>query len=219
MPNHSMLYTVLQFGLTAFVTMLVIVDPLGMLPLFTALTTGMSLPERRGVLRRAIVTAFAIAVFFLLVGDAALRYMGVSVHAFAISGGILLFATALPMLFGQRGGLQSPQQEEQGNPAPDVAIFPLAIPLLTGPGLMTSLLLLTAQTHGQATLAGALFAATVLVFALAWIVMWLGERVMARIGQAGAHVATRVLGVALAALAVQFVLNGFTGYYHALVGR
>ena len=214
-----MLHSAFQFGLTAFVTMLVIVDPLGMLPMFTALTAGMSLTERRGVLRRAILTAFAIAIFFLLVGDAALRYMGVSVHAFAISGGILLFGTAMPMLFGNRGGLQSAQQEEQGNPAPDVAIFPLAIPLLSGPGLMTSLLLLMAQARGQAMLTGALFVATVLVFALTWLAMWLGERVMARIGEAGAHVATRVLGVALAALAVQFVLNGFTGYYHVLIGR
>ena len=208
-----------QFFLTAFFTMLVIVDPLGMLPMFAALTEGMTLPERRGVLRRAIVTAFAIAVFFLFVGDAALRYMGVSVHAFAISGGILLFGTAMPMLFGNRGGLQSAQQEEQGSPAPDVAIFPLAIPLLTGPGLMTSLLLLMAQARGQAKLTGALFAATVVVFGVTWLAMWLGERVMARIGKAGAHVATRVLGVALAALAVQFVLNGLTGYYHLLIGR
>lgn len=199
--------------------MLVVVDPLGMLPLFTTLTAGMTLPERRGVLRRAIVTAFAIAVFFLLVGDAALRYMGVSVHAFAISGGILLFGTALPMLFGNRGGLQSVQEEEQGTSKPDVAIFPLAIPLLCGPGLMTSLLLLMAQARSQAMPIGALFAATVLVFLLTWLALWLGERVMARVGEAGAHVATRILGVALAALAVQFVLNGFTAYYHVLIGH
>ena len=88
-----------------------------------------------------------------------------------------------------------------------------------GPGVMTSLLLLMAQAHGRAANIGALFTATVCVFLLAWLVLHVGERVMARIGEAGAHIATRVLGVALAALAIQFILNGLTGFYHALVTR
>ena len=211
--------TMLQFGLTAFVTLLVTVDPFGLLPVFAALTSAMTLAQRRLTLRRAIVTAFAIAVLFLLAGNGVLRYMGVSMDAFTISGGILLFMTALPMLFGQRGGLQSPQSDEPPPRIHDVAIFPLAIPLLAGPGVMTSLLLLMAQAHGRAADIGALFAATLCVFLLAWLVLHVGERVIARIGEAGAHIATRVLGVALAALAIQFVLNGLTGFYHALVTR
>lgn len=209
----------LKFGLTAFVTLLVIVDPLGLLPVFMGLTSAMSLSERRAVMRRAIVTALGIALFFLLAGDAALRYMGVSIEAFTISGGILLFVTAMPMLFGHRGGLQSPEQDEQSAPGQDIAIFPLAIPLLAGPGVMTSLLLLMAQTHSRPGPVGALLLATLLVFLLTWLILLLGERVMARIGEAGIHVATRILGIALAALAVQFVLNGLTGYFHALVGH
>lgn len=209
----------LKFGLTAFVTLLVIVDPLGLLPVFMGLTSAMALSERRAVMRRAIVTALGIALFFLLAGDAALRYMGVSIEAFTISGGILLFVTAMPMLFGHRGGLQSPEQDEQSAPGQDIAIFPLAIPLLAGPGVMTSLLLLMAQTHSRPGPVGALLLATLLVFLLTWLILLLGERVMARIGEAGIHVATRILGIALAALAVQFVLNGLTGYFHALVGH
>lgn len=208
-----------QFGLTAFVTLLVTVDPLGLLPVFAALTIDMTLAQRRVVMRRAIITALGIALFFLLAGDAGLRYMGVSINAFSISGGILLFMTALPMLFGQRGGLQSPQPSEPSAPDHDIAIFPLAIPFLAGPGVMTSLLLLMAQARGHSGQVMALVAATVLVFGLSWLALFIGERVMARIGEAGVHVATRILGVALAALAVQFVLNGLTGYYHSLAAH
>lgn len=211
--------TLLKFGLTAFVTLLVTVDPLGLLPVFMGLTGAMSLSERRAVMRRAILTALGISLFFLLAGDATLRYMGVSIEAFTISGGILLFVTAMPMLFGHRGGLQSPEQDEQSAPGQDIAIFPLAIPLLAGPGVMTSLLLLMAQTRSLPGPIGALLLATLLVFLLTWLILLLGERVMARIGEAGIHVATRILGIALAALAVQFVLNGLTGYFHTLVGH
>lgn len=207
----------LQFGLTAFVTLLVIVDPLGMLPIFTGMTSALDVAARRAVLRRAILTALGIALFFLLAGDATLRYMGVSMHAFGISGGILLFVTAMPMLFGNRGGLQSPQEGEEPAPHNDIAIFPLAIPLLVGPGVMTSLLLLMAQAHHNIPRIAALYTATLLVFLLAWVILLVGERLLARVGQAGIHVATRILGIALAALAVQFVLNGLTGYYHTLV--
>ena len=134
--------------------------------------------------------------------------------AFAISGGILLFATALPMLFGHRAGLQS---SEPGEPADsDIAVFPLAIPLLSGPGSITTILLLTSQAGGSMVRMGLLVAAAALVFIVSWLVLKAGSALMARVGESGAHVATRILGVVLAALAVQFVLNGVTGYLHGV---
>ena len=131
----------LRFGLAAFVTLLVVVDPPGVVPIFVALTKDETHARRRAILTRAVIIAFCVALFFLVAGRSLLSYLGVSVHAFAISGGILLFATAMPMLFGQRGGLQAPEAEEC-DALQDISVFPLAVPMLSGPGLIATTLLL-----------------------------------------------------------------------------
>lgn len=212
--NEILHGSLLRYVLTSFVTLLVVVDPFGIVPVFAGLTAEMSHVSRQKVLNRAMVIGFLIALFFLLAGRVALTYLGVTVDAFAISGGILLFATALPMLFGHRAGLQSPEPDEPGGS--DIAVFPLAIPLLSGPGSITTILLLTSQAGGSAVRLGLLAVATGLVFVVSWLVLKAGTALMARVGESGAHVATRILGVVLAALAVQFVLNGFTGYLHGV---
>ena len=117
----------LKFGLTAFATLLVVVDPFGVLPIFIALAKSRPPRERTGIATRAVLLGFMISLFFLVAGHSALAFLGVSVHAFSISGGILLFVTAVPMLFGQRPALQSAETNESG--PEDIAIFPLAIPL------------------------------------------------------------------------------------------
>src|SRR5215218_9832280 len=195
----------LKFGLTAFTTLLVVVDPFGVLPIFLALTKGELPQERASIVTRAVLFGFAVSMFFLIAGHSALAYLGVTVHAFSISGGSLLFATAMPMLFGQRPPLQSAEKSESG--PEDVAIFPLAIPLLAGPGTITSILLLTAQARGSAARLAGVAAALAVVFFITWLVLCVpGERLIKKLGQGGIHVATRVLGILLAALAVQFVL-------------
>jgi multiple antibiotic resistance protein len=210
--------SLLRFGLTAFTTLLVVVDPFGVLPIFLALAKDRPQPERARIVARAVALGFAISLFFLVAGHSALSYLGVTVHAFSISGGILLFATALPMLFGQRPALQSNEDGESG-PA-DIAIFPLAIPLLAGPGTITSILLLTAQARGSIARLAAVALALVLVFLLTHLVLGLAsERLVRRIGAGGVHIATRVLGILLAALAVQFVLNGIGDYVRVLMSE
>lgn len=124
----------IKFGLAAFATLLVVVDPPGVVPMFVALTKGETPAQRRAILIRAVLIAFGAALFFLVAGRAVLSYLGVTVHAFSISGGILLFVAAMPMLFGQRGGLQSPEPNERPAAGHDIAVFPLAMPLLSGPG-------------------------------------------------------------------------------------
>lgn len=116
-----------KFGLAAFVTLLVVVDPPGVVPIFVALTKDEQPARRQAILRRAIVIAFGVAIFFLLAGRTVLSYLGVTVHAFSISGGVLLFAAAMPMLFGHRGGLQSPEPKEKRAVGQDISVFPLAI--------------------------------------------------------------------------------------------
>jgi multiple antibiotic resistance protein len=207
---------IFRFGLAALVTLLVVVDPPGVVPLFVALTENE--PERRrAILTRAVLIAFGVALFFLIAGRTVLSYLGVTVHAFSISGGILLFVTAMPMLFGQRGGLQSPQSKER--PSEDISVFPLAMPLLSGPGTIATILLLTSQAGNDARKFSAIGVAIAIVFLVSFISLYLGSRLMRLLGEGGVHIATRVMGIVLAALAVQYVLNGITGYYHLLSGR
>jgi len=211
--------SLLQFGLKAFVTLLIVVDPLGVTPSFVALTSAVRNVEKGQTLWRAVMVAFGVTLFFLVGGGSLLSYLGVTVHAFAISGGILLFVVSWPMLFGQRPGLQAPQRNEQGTIGEDIAIFPLAIPLLSGPGTITTVLLLTNQAAGDISRLGILTAIIAVVYLIAWCVLYASDRIVTRFGEGKVHIITRVLGIVLAALAVQYVLNGLTGYYHSLVGR
>ena len=208
-----------KFGLTAFVTLLVVVDPPGVVPIFVALTEGADAAKRRATVKRAVIVALLVALFFLVAGRSLLSYLGVTIHAFAISGGVLLFATALPMLFGHRGGLQAPEREERPTAGEDIAIFPLAIPLLSGPGAIATILLLTSQAKGDIRRLVALGLAVILVYGVTLITLRLGGSLMARIGEGKVHIVTRVMGIILAALAVQFILNGITAYYDSLMSR
>jgi multiple antibiotic resistance protein len=148
-----------------------------------------------------------------------LSYLGVSVHAFAISGGILLFITAMPMLFGQRPRLQAPDEGTHGKSGEDVAVFPLAIPLLAGPGAIASILVLANEAGADARRVGVLILTTGAVFVTTWFILGTAGWIMNRLGEDKIHILTRVLGLVLAALAVQFVLNGIEGYYHSLRSR
>ena len=209
----------MRFGLAAFVTLLVVVDPPGVVPIFVALTRDEDASGRRKILIRAVLIAFGVALFFLVAGRSVLSYLGVTVHAFSISGGILLFATAMPMLFGQRGGLQAPEPTERGSVGEDISVFPLAIPMLSGPGLIATILLLTAEAAGDPRRLGAVAVAITLVFLVSFISLYFGARLISRLGEGGVHIATRVMGIVLAALAVQYVLNGIAGYYTLLVNK
>jgi multiple antibiotic resistance protein len=228
-----------RFGLAAFVTILVVVDPPGVVPIFVALTKNEEPRGRRAILIRAVLIAFGVALFFLIAGRAVLAYLGVTVHAFSISGGILLFVAAMPMLFGQRGGLQAPEGKEHGasevtgeyrvptdsdaEPAVrsgnDISVFPLAMPLLSGPGTIATILLLTSQAGGDLQKLAAIGVAIAAVFLVSFVVLYLGGRLIGLVGEGGVHIATRVMGIVLAALAVQYVLNGVAGYYKLLIGR
>lgn len=220
-----------KFGLAAFVTILVVVDPPGVVPIFVALTKDEEAGRRRVILTRAVLIAFGVALFFLIAGRAVLSYLGVTVHAFSISGGVLLFVAAMPMLFGQRGGLQAPEGKERGARAAagkerathatgeDISVFPLAMPLLSGPGTIATILLLTSQAGSDLQKLAAIGLAIAAVFLVSFIVLYMGARLIRLVGEGGVHIATRVMGIVLAALAVQYVLNGITGYYQLLRGR
>src|SRR5215212_686692 len=198
----------LEFAFNSFVTLLVVIDPLGLSPIFAALTRGYPEKRKREAAIRGTVLGAAILFLFTLAGNVLLEALGISIPAFRIAGGILLFFLALDMIFASPTGLRSRtiREQEEISYEHDVSVFPLAIPLIAGPGAITTVLLYT----GGRDLAGiAGFVLVLLVVMLLTLLsLLLAPRIMRLFGETGANVLTRVLGVLLAALAVQFVFDG-----------
>ncbi|SFI71281.1 MarC family protein [Celeribacter neptunius] len=204
-----------QVLITAFMTLFVIIDPIGLAPLFVALTQGASAKHRRAVGLRAVLIAFAILTLFGLFGDHVLTFVGISMPAFRIAGGLLLFLTALEMLFEKRSKRREEHaQHPEHQPVEDPSVFPLATPLLAGPGAITSMILLIDQAPGVAgvfMMLGVLIA--VLLVVLFFFVMSTPmERLL---GATGINVVTRLMGMLLAALSVQFVADGIKALFFA----
>ncbi|MGH3147566.1 MAG: MarC family protein [Rubrobacter sp.] len=197
-----------EFAFNAFVTLLVVVDPLGLAPIFAALTQGFSEKRKRESAIRGTLLGGAILFLFALAGDVLLDALGIGLAAFRIAGGVLLFLLALDMIFARPSGMRAStvREQEEESYQQDISVFPLAIPLLGGPGAITTVLL---YTGGSSTAQVAVFMVALLVVLILTLAsLLLAPRVMRLFGDTGANVLSRVLGVLLAALAVQFVLDG-----------
>jgi len=198
----------IAFLITAFATLFVVIDPPGLVPLFIALTQGMTAERRRAMALRACLIAGVLLTLFGLAGESILGFIGISMPAFRIAGGILLFLTALDMLFERRTQRREGQQPD---PDHDPSVFPLATPLIAGPGAIASMILLVGQS-------GPGWGGTLAVLGLMWgmvIVTFLfllaSPPIERALGRTGTIVITRLLGMLLAALAVQFVIDGVRG--------
>ena len=199
----------LDFLVSALVTLLVVVDPVGLAPTFLAITHGLPAQARKQIALRASAIAGAILMGTALVGDWLLRQLGIGVPAFRIAGGLLLFAVASEMVLGVRIDRQSKQAEEAlEEHVRHIAAFPLAIPLMAGPGAITATLLLAGQTGGQPLMMAILFGVIIAVMGACLVVFLLANRIERLLGVTGNVVLSRLLGVILAALAVQYVIDG-----------
>jgi len=199
----------LDFAITALVTLFVVVDPVGLAPTFLAVTEGLPRRARRDVAVRASLIAGAILIGTALIGDALLRALGISLPAFRIAGGLLLFAIAFEMVLGvrmRREGLEAEEAVEEH--VRNVAAFPLAIPLMAGPGAITAAVLLAGRADGNLLLTGLLLAVVVLVALACLAAFLLAGRLSRLLGHTGNIVLSRLLGVLLAALAVQYMVDG-----------
>jgi multiple antibiotic resistance protein len=199
----------LNFAVSALVTLLVVVDPIGLAPTFIGVTEGMSAALRRQVALRAAVIAGIILIGAALIGDWLLAALAISLSAFRIAGGLLLFSIATEMVFGlrmRREGEAAEQAVEER--ARNIAAFPLAIPLMAGPGAITATLLLAGRTNGDLLLLALLLAVVVVVAAACLVVFLFAARIGRLLGITGNIVLSRLLGVLLAALAVQYVIDG-----------
>ena len=197
------------YMITALVTMFVVIDPIGLAPLFIALTQGMTPAERRRVAIHAVTVAGIVLILFAFFGEAVLEFVGISMPAFRIAGGILLFLTALDMLFERRSKRREDRTEDEE--IDDPSVFPLAIPLIAGPGSSASIILLIGEKPGGEWLLMVLpiTALTLLVLMLSLMASSYLDRL---IGKKGIDVITRILGMLLAALSVQFVLDGLSAF-------
>lgn len=197
-----------EFVFNSFVTLLVIVDPLGLAPIFAALTRGYPEKRKREAAIRGTALGAVILFVFALVGDALLGALGIGLPAFRTAGGILLFLLALDMIFARPTGLRSRtvREQEEESYEQDISVFPLAIPLLAGPGAITTVLLYTGGA--SLTQVAVLMAVLSAVLLLTLVSLLLAPLIMRLFGETGANVLSRVLGVLLAALAVQFVIDG-----------
>lgn len=201
-----------HFAITALATAFTILDPVGMVPTTLALTSTMSPEARRHVVNRSVLVAAAVIVFMALVGRYLLQYLGITLPAFAIAGGILLMLIAIDMLFARPSrAKRDPETELQTADTEGVAVFPLAIPMISGPGTIATVLLLVNLADGNRERIVILYAAYGLGLLVTWLCMRSAEFVLRVLGKTGVSVLTRLLGIILAALAVQFIINGLKG--------
>ncbi|MEM6619692.1 MAG: MarC family protein [Pseudomonadota bacterium] len=198
----------LDVFVTATVTLFLVIDPVGLLPFFIALTADNTAVERRAIALRATLIAALILCIFTLAGDVILRGIGISMPAFRISGGLLLFLTAVEMLFAKRA---QRREEQSAEDRPDPSVFPLAIPLIAGPGAIAAVILVAGAGDDRVAATIVALGATGLVLALCLCLFLLATPVKRLLGRIGVTVVTRVLGLLLAALAVQFVVDGLQG--------
>ncbi len=200
----------IEFLISALVTLLVVVDPVGLVPAFLGITDGLSQKSRRQVALRACLIAGAILIGAALIGDWLLRQLGITLPAFRIAGGLLLFAVAFEMVLGlrvKRDARDAEQAVEEH--VHDVAAFPLAIPLMAGPGAITATILLAGQAAYRPQWLGLLLVVVVVVVMAACLASFFAaERIGKLLGVTGNVVLSRLLGVILAALAVQYVVDG-----------
>jgi multiple antibiotic resistance protein len=202
MPSYDSIFN-------AFVTILVTIDPPGLAPLFLVLTRGMNRQERMQVSVRASIIGFGVLALFALAGAVILGVFGITLPAFRVAGGLLLFYIAFEMIFERR----QDRKEKSADVAitkdhiRNIAVFPLAIPLIAGPGAISATVLISGGFQGFAAKA-AIVAIILVCLALTFLVFVLAERVDRFLGHTGRSILTRLLGVILAALAVQFVADG-----------
>ena len=199
----------LEFLISALVTLVVVLDPVGLAPTFFAVTDGLSERYRRKVALSACAIAGAILIGTALFGDWLLRQLGITLPAFRIAGGLLLFTIAFQMVFG----LKMEQDSKAAEQAVEehihhMAAFPLAIPLMAGPGAITATILLAGQAGGQPLWVAILLATIVLALAACMAAFIAAGRIGKLLGMTGNVVLSRLLGVVLAALAAQYVIDG-----------
>ena len=197
-----------------FVVFFVVVEPISLIPIFAGLTQGESDQYKKRMAGKAAAIALAISILFALAGARFLEVMGISLNAFRIAGGTLLFLIALDMVFARQSGTKSTTPEkEEAKTRDDISVFPLAFPFIAGPGALATILLTAGEVSSHPLLFVGFLGVVILVMLICWTMMLATPRLMKVVGVTGANVMSRLSGVILAALAVQFIIDGIRGSF------
>lgn len=199
-----------EFGVRALLTLFVVIDPAGLVPVFVSLAGARSPQAQASIARRAVLIAGAVLLSFSVVGGPLLAYLGISVSALRVAGGILLFRIAIDMVFAQFRR-ETAEEEAEARAKQDISVFPLAIPLIAGPGALASVLILASEAGSAPAAFAVVLVAAAAVLLVAYLFLRGSTRLARLLGQTGINVVTRVLGLILAALAVQYVADGLIG--------
>lgn len=200
-----------------FVLFFVVVEPISLVPLFAGLTEGADGNFRRRMALKAVIVSGVVLLLFALGGAWFLRTMNISLDAFRIAGGIMLFLIALEMVFARESGTRVTSEEKnESRKRADISVFPLAFPFIAGPGAIAIVLLTFGASRADVPLSFGLFGVVVLVLAITYTLMRLTPLVMKAMGVTGANVVNRLSGVVLAALAVQFIIDGLGGAFGSI---
>jgi len=197
-----------------FVVFLVVVEPFSLLPLFVGLTEGIEEVQRRQMARRAVIISAVILTVFALVGGPFLKIMNINIESFRIFGGLLLFLIALEMVFARSPGTRTSSKEQQENEEKeDISVVPLAFPFIAGPGALATILLAFGGAAGNPELFTGLLVIVFVVLLITLGVLYLATPAMRVLGVTGTNVISRMFGVLLGALAVQYVIDGLRGSF------
>ena len=204
----------LEQAIKFFVVFFVVVEPISLIPLFAGLTEGASDSYKRRMAAKSVLIALAICVLFALVGARFLELMGIALSSFRIAGGTLLFLISLEMVFARTSGTRSTTPErEEARTREDISVFPLAFPFIAGPGALATILLTAGEVGDRPLLFTGFLVVVALVLLVCWVLLRATPKLMGVLGVTGANVTSRLSGVILAALAVQFIIDGIRGAF------
>ncbi len=197
-------------ALKSFLTLLFVIDPVGLVPVFLSLAGARPEAEQRRIARKAVLVAAGLVAAFAVAGAWLLRHLAISMDAFRVAGGILLFLIAVDMVLAQHER-ETEAEAQEARARQDISVFPLAIPMISGPGTLASVMILSAEARGVDYGLALMLGTAAAVLLLAFVALRLASPIARLLGQTGVNVVTRVLGVLLAALAVQYVADGVKG--------
>ncbi len=198
----------LNFLLYSFIALFIIVDPIANVPIFMGILSDFNRETRREIVKKSVIIATITLVIFTISGEFVFRYLHIEIYSFRIAGGFLLFIIAIEMLFGKRTGtVSSTEEEEEARVKEDVAITPLAVPLLSGPGAITTSIVLFNSAQGISERFIVLFDIGA-VFFISYFILSRSEKVFDALGYTGTRVIVRIMGLLLASIAIQFIITG-----------
>jgi multiple antibiotic resistance protein len=203
-----------EFALITFTSILFIVDPIAVIPTYLVITQRETPQQRARTARRACIAAAILLAAFAAGGRLLFELFGITLAAFRIAGGFILWLVAMDMLRAQRSTQETPTEIVEGQEKEDVALTPLAMPMLAGPGAISTVIVLAGQAH-DAIKTAAVYGSIALTAVASWATLRVGDRLIDRLGRTGIRIVTRLMGLLLAAVAVQFVITGV----HDALGR